>query len=378
MVSALLRRLEQEDDGTPQGVRRQLLATSLRLTPTMAPDLHNLMERCRARLAVKTPVESYVYSSSQFNAACVKPEGGKVFVLFSSSLLEAFRGDELAFVVGHELGHHLYRHHDIPIGLILKGKERPPADLALKLFAWSRYAEVSADRAGVVCAGGTDGAAKALFRLSSGLRSDMVNVVLDDFAAQVEEMKVEERDPSVGSDSSEWFSTHPYSPLRLHAIRAFNQSSFLKEDGDDRDTLESKVQTILALMEPSYLEEQSALAESMRRVLFAGSIAVAAAEGDISEDEVKVFEDFFGRDSLDQDPNVEAITGTLQSRIAKANEMVPHARRIQVLRDLCLMSRADNTVHPKERIVLEGIADQMQVSRVILGNLLEQPPNELD
>ena len=69
------------------------------------------------------PTELYVYSSPQFNAACFKPEDGKLFVMSSSSLLEAFEGNELKFVIGHEFGHYVYNHHDIPIGYLLKGKQ---------------------------------------------------------------------------------------------------------------------------------------------------------------------------------------------------------------------------------------------------------------
>ena len=68
--------------------------------------------------------------------------------MFSSSLLEAFNDSELLFVMGHELGHHVYDHHQIPIGYVLRGRQPPPADLALDLFAWARYAEISAERAG--------------------------------------------------------------------------------------------------------------------------------------------------------------------------------------------------------------------------------------
>ena len=78
-----------EADG-PTRVRRSLLATSVRLTASMAPDIARTAEECIEKLGVKIPLELFVYSSPQFNAACFKPENDRLYVMFSSSLLEGF------------------------------------------------------------------------------------------------------------------------------------------------------------------------------------------------------------------------------------------------------------------------------------------------
>jgi len=142
---------EHEADG-PTGLRRRLLSTSVRLSRKMAPDIYTLSDECVERLSMDIPLELYVFASSQFNAMCFKPEEGRLFVMFSSALLEGFTPKELQFVMGHEFGHHVYDHHAIPIGQIVKGRTRPDPKLALRLFAWSRNAEISADRAGAYCA----------------------------------------------------------------------------------------------------------------------------------------------------------------------------------------------------------------------------------
>ncbi|NKB64150.1 MAG: M48 family metalloprotease [Gammaproteobacteria bacterium] len=146
--------IKKREESGPMGTRRRLLATSVRLSRTMAPQVHKMADECIETLEMDIPLELYVYSSPQFNAACFKPEDGQLFVMFSSSLLEAFQDSELKFVIGHEFGHHVYQHHDIPIGYLLKGKQRPDPRLALDLFAWSRNAEISADRAGAICGQG--------------------------------------------------------------------------------------------------------------------------------------------------------------------------------------------------------------------------------
>ena len=117
--------IEKMQNGGAMGIRRRLLATSVRLSRSMAPDVHKMADDCIETLEMKIPHELYVYSSPQFNAACFKPEDGKLFVMFSSSLLEKFSGSELKFVIGHEFGHHVYNHHEIPIGYLLHGQQRP-------------------------------------------------------------------------------------------------------------------------------------------------------------------------------------------------------------------------------------------------------------
>jgi Zn-dependent protease with chaperone function/tellurite resistance protein len=370
LVKKVRERLEKEEEKTPRGIRRQLLASSLRLTASMMPDVHRVVQQCRDTLAIDIPLELYVYPSGHFNAACIKPEAGRLFIMVSSSLLEAFPEAERRFVIGHELGHHLYGHHDIPIGHVLDGGE-PTPDLALRLCAWARYAEISADRAGAACADDPDAVGRSLFRLASGLTGSLATVRIDDFAAQVDDLQVE-RGEHGRSDKprADWFSTHPFSPLRLKAVRHFFESELSKEGGGPVPQLEARVQTLMALMEPSYLEEKSDDAETARRLLFAGAIAVADATDGVSDEEIAAIEKLFGEGAFSDKLDLEALTGSLDSRIADANENVSHARRIQVLRDLCVIARADGHVSTAERDVIEGIARGLEVPVEIVDETL--------
>ncbi|NNC55270.1 MAG: M48 family metallopeptidase, partial [Pseudomonadales bacterium] len=206
----------QEREG-PLGTRRRLLATSVKLSESMAPDLTRIAKECIAKLGVDLPTELYAYNSPQFNAACVKPEEGKLFIMFSSSLLDAFDEAELRFVMGHELGHFIFGHHDLPIGYLLRGNPPVGPQLALGLSSWSRYAEFSADRAGAICVNDFEAVSRALFKLASGVTSSVVRFNLDDFLQQVDEMQIEDNDSRGQSAPQDWFMTHPFSPLRVKA-----------------------------------------------------------------------------------------------------------------------------------------------------------------
>ncbi|MEM1264083.1 MAG: M48 family metallopeptidase [Pseudomonadota bacterium] len=360
-----------EDNATLK-VRRHLLATSVRLSERMAPNVHALTARCIDTLALDIPVELYVFASPQYNAMCFKPEDGRLFVMFASSLLENFSDDELGFVIGHELGHHVYRHHDIPIGYILRGRSKPNARLALELFAWSRYAEISADRAGAHCTEELSSVAEALFKLASGLSGQSIQFSLDDFLRQVDEMQLHDGEPGQGAPKEDWFSTHPFSPLRVKALQHYYKSELKIPGGTAKEDLEVAVQALMSLMEPSYLEGRTTVAESMRRALFAGALAVANADGVISDAEIEVFEQFFGSGSFNDRIDIEKTVAELDSRLEQVQDEASSSQRTQLLRDLCLIAGAEGQQGEAERAVLDAVADKLDLPRRLVCQTLDK------
>ncbi len=344
------------------GARRQLLGTALRLTEPMAPKLTKMLADCSRVLGIDTPVELYVYPEASFNAACVRPEQGRVFILVSAALLEGFDEFELRFVLGHELGHHLFEHHRMPMGFLLQGDTPLPTSTALTLFAWSRYAEISADRAGLTCAGSLAPVTSSLFKLASGLKTPLFQVKIDDLLSQMGDMRREAdlAASAVGRPQSEWFSTHPFSPLRLQAAQLFSNSEAFTKQSKDTLALEMAVADLMSLMEPTYLSDKSEMAETMRRVLLAGGILVASASGGIAEEEAALLTRFFGPGHLDN-VSLESLKADLPTRLTAFRAAVPMLRRQQVLRDLCVVAKADRNVSEAERTLLFDLAKQSEV-----------------
>ena len=364
--------IERHEAQGPSGIRRNLLSTSVRLTQGMAPAITKMADECIERLGVELPLELFVYSSPQFNAACFKPENDRLYVMFSSSLLEGFTPQELRFVMGHELGHHVYSHHDIPVGYLLRGQQRPDPSLALELFAWSRYAEISADRAGAHCAQDMNAVATSLFKLSSGLTSKVIEFSLDDFVAQVDDMAAVDDAPGNGAPQSDWFSTHPFSPLRVKALKLFERSELYQGEQSKVD-LELGVQSVLSMMEPSYLEAKTDTAEMMRRLLFAGLIAVADASDDgITKPELDVFAKFFGKYAFSDKLDINKLKATVEPRAKELIEKASQTQCMQVMHDLCLMAKADGGVCAQERALLESIAGQLTLGKAFVDQALDQ------
>ena len=374
-VHDAIERLER--DGRAPGARRQLLAVAIRLTREMAPDVHDIIDACRHVLGIEAPLETYVYAEPMFNAAAVAPEQGRLFLLLSSALLEAFEPDELRFAVGHELGHHLFDHHRIPVAPLLSGITRVDAVLALRLFAWQRYAEISADRAGLITAGGLDPAARALFKLASGLRGDRIKVRVDQFLAQAGDFSQEAQRPAAADDRlrSDVFATHPFSPLRLKAAELFAASEALRPGVAILADLEMKVQDLMTLMDPSYLQDPSDVAEAMRRLLFAAGVAVAAASQTVSEGSLKALERLLGVGSIPSHVKPDVIRADLPSRIDMVNRIVPPLRRAQVIRDLCVIACADGRLDEAKLTVLREIARAVRVDETVIACVTHSSPS---
>ncbi len=378
----LVKRVKQHVDRLtekgPIGVRRRLLSSSVRLSRSMAPAVHKMADHCIEKLGVDIPLELYAYASPQFNAACFKPEEGRLFVMFSSSLLEAFDDNELMFVVGHEFGHHVYRHHEMPVGYILNGEQRPSANLALQIFAWTRYAEISADRAGAFCANDLEAVARALFKLASGLTSNkIVSFNLSDFLQQLDEMQAADAIPGQGAPMEDWFSTHPFSPLRVKALQLFHQSGLMQDGGMGKQELELHVQGMLGMMEPDYLEGKTDVAKVMRSLFIAAAVAVANAHEGLSDKEKTVLREFMGESFSIDKLNIDKLVGTLPKRIETVKERASVTQRMQVVRDLTVVARAEGEITDSELLVLFSVADGLGIPRSLVLHILDRDA-ELD
>jgi hypothetical protein len=83
------------------------------------------------------------------------------------------------------------------------------------MLAWSRAAEVSADRIGLVCCGTLSGATSALFKTSSGIPGIDQTRILASLRSQYDELVAHIDDEGEGH---EWVRTHPMVPIRVKAM----------------------------------------------------------------------------------------------------------------------------------------------------------------
>jgi uncharacterized tellurite resistance protein B-like protein len=389
-VAYALKKVEERYGGYGFYGRRALLTGALRLTRSMAPEIAETLSLCRDVLGYERKVEVYVRADAAFQASAMRCEGSPDIIALSSRVLEVFAPDELRFVIGHELGHLVLDHFRIPMPAVAKIEDRAGPLVArrnaLRLYLWARAAEHSADRAGLVCAGDPEAAARGFFKLASGLSSTRVTADLEAYSKQVESLASApeaRQKPRDDDDTLDCFSTHPYSPLRVRAVVAYSRSDQYKSltgfgPGDLAIAdVEEVVERDLQLMEPGYLEEKSDEAKSLKRLLYCAAVSVAAADGEVHEAEVKAVRRLVGHEEMWSGVDVEAARKELEEKIEAARSQ-PMARRAQLVQHLTIVASADGIVSDEELAEMSRIAVRLDVGPTVVEQTLAASAHPLD
>ncbi len=142
-----------------------LKANAVRVSERQLPELHGVVQRCCERLGM-APLDVYVMQQNVWNAFAMRIWGRRMVVLLSGavdSILLKGNMRQLAWLVGHELGHHRAGHLDFSRKLANLG------DWCIWLKLWhSRRAELTCDRAGLYCAGSLEASQLALMNATVG------------------------------------------------------------------------------------------------------------------------------------------------------------------------------------------------------------------
>ncbi|MDX6769995.1 MAG: M48 family metallopeptidase, partial [Elusimicrobiota bacterium] len=266
--------------------RRRLLSEALRVTDKLMPEFAALLKKAQALAGpAGRVVEAFVHDDAKLNAACMDAGDGRVYLLFTSRIVERMTPGELLFVAGHELGHAAFRHHDLPATALLRGAKGLTQAQALALMSWSRRAELSCDRVGFLCCRSLSDAASALLKLTCGLGEPHVKLDLEALKTQMADIT----SLTAGVEASEdWLSTHPYSPLRAAALAEFAAAP-------GAESSEARVESLLSAMEPPSPEATSAAAAE---VLLWGGLWLARCSGGESAAEAEAVAGLAGAERL--------------------------------------------------------------------------------
>lgn len=203
--------------------------------PRQYPEIYAMAEDCARRLGIGVP-EVFIYYSPHLDAYTFAAEEKAPVIVLSSALVDAYEPDELKFVIGHECGHvhNLHSVYNTVVVLmsspLLLASGIVPAwmialvrqGLLFMLMRWSRHAEVTADRAGLICVGDQTVAEMALAKLAmggSGAAMSKINVDL-----YLEQLKHVRSSPA---RFLEFLGTHPLVHKRIEAVRLFGNCDVL-------------------------------------------------------------------------------------------------------------------------------------------------------
>ncbi len=381
----------REEHGT-YNARKDLLKSSLRLTPKLAPEICKIGDRCKEILGMNANIEFYVYQDSSFNACCYPPDDKRLYIMLSSALLEQFNPTEIAFVIGHEIGHVLYDHMRYPARPIMDYGQGTLSPLhAMKLFAWGRSAELSADRIGLLCCQSFEAAGSSFFKLSSGVTSDSLNFHIDEYIDQYRHLSAEMAEAEV--DPSDWYSTHPFSPMRIKALEVFANSetynTLIGKPGEFKYTeeeMEQEIAQFMSLMDPDYLTEESETGNKIQGYIFKAGIIIAAADGQIDPEEIQTLGTLISPEVFNaamEEINANGIDipemqGQVHELAQDLNTFLSHMQKLNVIRDLALIASADGEIDPGEMNVLYHLCQFFNVHPEFADDIIASSQKELD
>ncbi|MBC8133599.1 MAG: M48 family metallopeptidase [Deltaproteobacteria bacterium] len=204
----------------------RMLGTAVRVTDKQFPNLHKLAARCAETLQIATPS---LYVSPGIGSVNAHTFGttDDAYIVLNAGLIDQLSDLELLDVIGHECGH-IQNDHAVYLttlyflnhtgALVLRWGAKP-AVLALK--AWARRAQITCDRAALLCTRDVDVSIGCLVKLALGSQKLFSAVNVDDYLKQMEEARGPGR-------LDELSHAHPYLPKRVAALRLFAQTTYFK------------------------------------------------------------------------------------------------------------------------------------------------------
>jgi Zn-dependent protease with chaperone function len=231
--------------------RNELLGTCVEVTRRQFPELYDHILECADTLDIPPP-SVYVSESPHLNAGTYGTDD-ESFIIVQSALIDRFEPEEVKFVIGHECGHIQNNHvvyrtaaHFLTRGVVSAVKwAMVPATMALK--AWSRRAEITCDRAGLLCAKNEEVALQSMLKLAVGSKELFDKLDVDEYLNQLDDLQ-----KGVGR-FKELFESHPYLPKRVKALKLFRDSSYYKRavserDGRPLDEIDEEVKSLLSVL----------------------------------------------------------------------------------------------------------------------------------
>ena len=216
--------------------RGKLLGSSVRIHEAQYPRVFEIVKRTCAALDIPMPL---IFVREDNYVPVVALGFGEPYALvLSSHWIEAFEDDELAFMIGRELGHIAAGHTRFLSLLSVNGNENPL--ISLIFGAWLRRCTFTCDKVGLLCCGSIDAAIRA-----------MGVAAFHHFGRKIDYQAFAEQSSEIAGDPvlrwGAWLGSEPYATLRIASLRRFSETHsyaaaeewFLRERDDEPPALPS-------------------------------------------------------------------------------------------------------------------------------------------
>lgn len=234
--------------------KNRLLGNAVRVGERQFPRLHALVRLCADALQIPVPALYVTPELGYLNAHTFGATDDATIVL-GGALVDHLTDEELTFVLGHECGH-IQNNHMVYLttlhylttaaNLFVRWITQPAA---LALNAWSRRAEITCDRAGLLCTRDLKSGEAALVKTAVGSQRLYGDINVDEYLQQLGQAQ------AGPGRIAELLSTHPYLPKRVKALRLFADTSFFRSvcgqppgTGGTKDACDAAVADLLGVL----------------------------------------------------------------------------------------------------------------------------------
>lgn len=242
-------------------IRLAFQANAVKVSARQFPRVHSLYREVCQTMDPKEEYDVFVSQTPMVNAGAYGMD--RPFIILNSGTVRLLSEEELAFILGHELGHIMSDHvlyRTMTVLLIqLAGMGFPIVGLAaravlLALLEWYRKSELSSDRAGLLAVQDPEVALGAMLKMAGGGTPGEMD--LDEFIAQAEAYRT-------GGDVADQVykvlnlmaTTHPFYVLRVSEIRGWLE-------GGDYDRILRGEYSRRGDPDPAYQEDLAAAARA--------------------------------------------------------------------------------------------------------------------
>ena len=273
-----------------RAVRLVFLGSSVRVDERQFARLHFLLKDVARVLDTEEIPELYVSANPTFNAVTIGMN--KPIIILNSALVDLLDEEELRFVIGHELGHALSGHavyqtllrrllsmtgvlNAIPLGAL------GIRAIVAALYEWSRKAELSADRAGLLATQDPATAFRVHMQLASGGHVDDLDATAF-FAQGQEYLDAADLRDSVLKLLLVENQTHPFAVVRAAELRrwvdsgeytAYLAGGYPRRDGDDEAKVSDAAREAASSYSEAFQQSQDAMGKLLHDMAgFAGSM----------------------------------------------------------------------------------------------------------
>ena len=245
-----------------------------------APKINKIAEKVISRLCLPSQsVSCFVFSNSEIQATCFSLSDVECVIHLSSGLVRLLSDDELAFVIGHELGHFILGHQGSD------GARKSAED-----YMHQRNQEISVDRIGLLACNNINSAVKALIKTISGLDERHLGFDVGQFISQVNNQV------STNSGAS-LADSHPSLVIRCRALLLFSSSNVLSSKIDEIERLDFTTINLMVKKEmDKYVDAplRSKIREIAEDLFFWKASQIVFSAGSFSKENQSKFNDQFG------------------------------------------------------------------------------------